>query len=107
MDIVGGFAAPAAFEGEVQRCQGRAPLDPLLSIGVFSRRSRLSMKALRLYHRLGLLTPAMSTLTPAIDAIESQLVIARLVVMLRRLDMPLAHVAEVVSAPGPLAVQSG
>ena len=28
--------------------------DPLLSIGVFSRRSRLSMKALRLYDRLGL-----------------------------------------------------
>ena len=27
--------------------------DPLLSIGVFGRRCRLSMKALRLYDRLG------------------------------------------------------
>ena len=33
-------------------------MDPLLSIGVFARRSRLSMKALRLYDRLGLLKPA-------------------------------------------------
>jgi DNA-binding transcriptional MerR regulator len=34
------------------------PSDRLLSIGVFARRSRLSMKALRLYDRRGLLTPA-------------------------------------------------
>ena len=31
--------------------------DRLLSISVFARRSRLSMKALRLYERQGLLTP--------------------------------------------------
>ena len=36
----------------------RAPSDSLLSIGVFARCSRLSMKALRLYDRRGLLTPA-------------------------------------------------
>jgi MerR family regulatory protein len=35
-----------------------APTDRLLSIGVFAQRSRLSMKALRLYERLGLLLPA-------------------------------------------------
>ena len=36
----------------------REPPDRLLSIGVFARRSRLSPKALRLYERLGMLTPA-------------------------------------------------
>jgi DNA-binding transcriptional MerR regulator len=78
--------------------------DELLSIGVFARRSRLSLKALRLYEQLGLLPPA------AVDESngyrryhESQLATARLVALLRRLDMPLAQVAEVVSAPGPEA----
>jgi DNA-binding transcriptional MerR regulator len=73
--------------------------DRLLSIGVFARRSRLSTKALRLYDRLGVLTPA------HVDQVsgyrryrESQLATARLVAMLRRLDMPLSQVAEVVSA---------
>jgi DNA-binding transcriptional MerR regulator len=72
-----------------------------LSIGVFARRSRLSTKALRLYDRLGVLTPA------HVDQVsgyrryrESQLATARLVAMLRRLDMPLSQVAEVVSAVG-------
>ncbi len=71
---------------------------------MFARRSRLSMKALRLYDRLGLLTPA------EVDERsgnrwyrESQLETARLVAMLRRLDMPLAVVGEVVSAPAAKA----
>ena len=75
-------------------------VDPLLTIGVFARRSRLSPKALRLYDRLGVLTPA------HVDADngyrryrESQLETARLVALLRRLDMPLTRVAEIVSAP--------
>jgi DNA-binding transcriptional MerR regulator len=75
--------------------------DRLLSIGVFARRSRLSTKALRLYDRLGVLMPA------HVDQVsgyrryrESQLATARLVAMLRRLDMPLSQVAEVVSAVG-------
>jgi DNA-binding transcriptional MerR regulator len=70
-----------------------------MSIGTFARRSRLSTKALRIYDRLGVLTPA------AVDGHngyrryrESQLGTARLVVSLRRLDMPLAQVAEVVAA---------
>jgi DNA-binding transcriptional MerR regulator len=73
----------------------------LLSIGVFARRSRLSTKALRLYDRLGVLMPA------HVDQVsgyrryrESQLATARLVAMLRRLDMPLSQVAEVISAVG-------
>ncbi len=84
----------------------RARRDPLLSIGVFSRRSRLSMKALRLYDRSGLLTPAdVDPDTGYRRYRESQLATARLVVMLRRLHMPLAHVAEVVSAPDPVAAE--
>lgn len=72
--------------------------DPLLGIGVFARRSRLSLKALRLYDRHGLLRPArVDPGTGYRQYRESQLETARLVVMLRRLDMPLARVAEVIS----------
>lgn len=72
-----------------------------MTIGEFSRRSRLSLKALRLYERLGLLPPV------AVDQRngyrryhESQLYTARLIVMLRLLDMPLPVVSKVVSASG-------
>lgn len=72
----------------------------LLGIGGFARRSQLSVKALRLYERLGLLRPA------EVDAAngyrryrEDQLADARLVALLRRLDMPLAVVARIVAAP--------
>jgi DNA-binding transcriptional MerR regulator len=76
--------------------------EPLLTIGVFARRSRLSLKALRLYDRLGLLTPAhVDEDTGYRRYRESQLETARLVALLRRLDMPLAQVSEVLSAPGP------
>lgn len=70
--------------------------DGMLSIGVFARRSRLSMKALRLYERLGLLQPArVDRGNGCRHYRESQLATARLIAMLRRLDMPLAQVAEV------------
>ncbi len=76
--------------------------DRLLSIGTFGRRARLSAKALRLYDRTGLLVPA------AIDPRtgyrryrESQLLRARLIVMMRRAGVPLAQVAAIVAAPGP------
>lgn len=76
--------------------------DTLLSTGAFARRSRLSMKALRLYQRQGILKPAhVDEVTGYRRYRESQLVTARLVAMLRRLEMPLAQVAEVVSASGP------
>ena len=78
----------------------KGSVDPLLSIGVFSRRSRLSMKALRLYDRKGLLTPAdVDPDTGYRRYRESQLRVARFIVMLRRLNMPLTEVEEVVSAP--------
>jgi DNA-binding transcriptional MerR regulator len=74
--------------------------DPLLSIGVFSHRSRLSVKALRLYDRLGVLTPAEVEPSSGYRRYRtSQLGTARLIAMLRRLDMPLNKVAEIVEAP--------
>jgi DNA-binding transcriptional MerR regulator len=84
----------------------KGPSDPLLSIGVFSRRSRLSMKALRLYDRKGLLTPAdVDPDTGYRRYRESQLTTARLVVMLRRLNVPLSEVAAIVSAPGAVGAE--
>ncbi|MBV8717434.1 MAG: MerR family transcriptional regulator [Chloroflexi bacterium] len=60
------------------------------------------MKALRLYARLGLLSPV------HVDEANgyrwyrsSQLATARLIGLLRRLDMPLSQVAEVIAAVGP------
>jgi DNA-binding transcriptional MerR regulator len=80
----------------------RGPADPLLTIGQFARRSRLSPKALRLYERLGVLTPAHVDPTNGYRRYrQSQLPAARLVALLRRLDMPLARVAEVIAAPVP------
>lgn len=78
----------------------------LLSIGAFARRARLSQKALRLYDRHGLLPP---------DHVDpgtgyryyraSRLGAARLIVWLRRLDMPLAEVGAVLAAPAPEAAR--
>jgi DNA-binding transcriptional MerR regulator len=75
-------------------------VDRLLTIGAFARRSRLSPKALRLYDRLGVLRPTHVDEDSGYRRYsESQLETARLVALLRRLDMPLAQVAEVVDAP--------
>jgi len=55
-----------------------------------------------LYERLGLLTPAHVDASSGYRRYrESQLAAGRLVAMLRRLDMPLPKVAEIVSAAGP------
>lgn len=75
--------------------------EELLTIGAFAARARLSAKALRLYDRLGLLTPT------RVDDVSGyryyradQAERARLVALLRRLDMPLALIAEIVDAGG-------
>jgi DNA-binding transcriptional MerR regulator/effector-binding domain-containing protein len=74
--------------------------DSLLSIGAFARRSRLSPKALRLYDRMGVLPPADVNPENGYRRYrESQLATARLISMLRRLDMPLAQVAELLATP--------
>ncbi|MGW7223003.1 MerR family transcriptional regulator [Streptomyces sp. NPDC054826] len=74
--------------------------EELLSIGAFAARARLSAKALRLYDRLGLLAPARVDDTTGYRFYRpGQVERARLVALLRRLDMPLARIAEVVDEP--------
>ncbi len=70
---------------------------PLLRVGEFLRRTRLSPKALRLYAAQGLLAPA------SVDPVSGyrswsadQVDRARLVVLLRQAGMPLARVRDVV-----------
>jgi len=85
---------------------GRDEVDRPLSPTAFARRSMLSPKALRLYERLGLLVP--DQVDPANGYrryLESQLRAARLIAMLRRLDMPLAEVAVVLAARPPLRAE--
>jgi DNA-binding transcriptional MerR regulator len=80
---------------------GRSVKDSHLTIGEFARRSMLSPKALRLYDQQGLLVP--SEIDPGNRYRryrESQLADARLIARLRRMDMPLATIGEVLrSAP--------
>ncbi|EPJ34765.1 hypothetical protein STAFG_8192 [Streptomyces afghaniensis 772] len=79
----------------------------LLTIGAFAARARLSAKALRLYDRLELLSPAhVDEATGYRYYRAGQVERARLVAMLRQLDMPLARIAEVVGAgDGPTAAE--
>ncbi|MFI1487184.1 MerR family transcriptional regulator [Streptomyces sp. NPDC020747] len=73
------------------------PAEGLLTIGAFAARARLSPKALRLYDRLGLLRPAHVDDTTGYRYYRvAQVERARLVFLLRGLDMPLARIAEVV-----------
>ncbi len=74
--------------------------EDLLTSGEFSRRSRLSPKALRLYEQQGLLVP--DEVDPASHYRRyrtGRLADARLILWLRRLDMPLADVARVLAVP--------
>jgi len=71
----------------------------LMTIGEFAERTRLSPKALRLYDRLGLVVPAHVDAASAYRRYaEDQVEPARLVGLLRRLDMPLAVIASVLRA---------
>ncbi|MBB5960312.1 DNA-binding transcriptional MerR regulator [Saccharothrix tamanrassetensis] len=87
--------------GDQSRDQSRERSgERLLGTGEFARRSRLSLKALRLYERQGVLKPA--TVDPANGYRryrEDQLSEARLVHSLRRLDMPLTVVSRITDAP--------
>ena len=90
--------------GWTPRGETAAGSDELLGIGAFARRARLSQKALRIYERLDLLAPAeVDDATGYRRYRESQLPAARLVALLRRLDMPLAEIREIVTAPPELA----
>ena len=77
----------------------------LLTIGAFARLTRLSPKALRLYDQLNLLAPAqVDPDTGYRWYAPEQLARARLVALLRQLDMPLARITAIIGlAPGELA----
>jgi DNA-binding transcriptional MerR regulator len=78
-----------------------------ISIGEFARRSRLSVKALHLYDKRRVLVPA------RVDDVSgyryydtAQLADARLIVMLRQLDLPLAAIRKLVACdPADAAIQ--
>ncbi|MEU1202560.1 MerR family transcriptional regulator [Streptomyces sp. NPDC005813] len=78
----------------------------LLTIGAFSKASRLSPKALRLYDELGLLTPArVDPVTGYRRYDPGQLDRARTVAWLRRLGMPLARIRHVCTLEPAAAAQ--
>ncbi|MFE0133598.1 MerR family transcriptional regulator [Streptomyces sp. NPDC059037] len=81
--------------------------DPLLTIGEFAARARLSPKALRLYDRLGLLAPAyVDGATGYRYYRTAQVEDARTVVLLRRLGMPLADITGIVGMDGEQAARA-
>jgi DNA-binding transcriptional MerR regulator len=69
-----------------------------ISIGEFARRARLSLKALRLYDELGVLRPSRVDQASGYRYYDAtQLEEARLVVMLRQLQLPLATIKELLA----------
>jgi len=69
-----------------------------ISIGEFARRSRLSLKALRLYDERGVLVPSRVDQASGYRYYETaQLDQARLVVMMRELQLPLAAIKELLA----------
>ncbi|MBE9479561.1 MAG: MerR family transcriptional regulator [Chloroflexi bacterium] len=74
--------------------------DDLMSIGQFAKASRLSLKALRLYDRKDLLKPhRIDVHTGYRYYDEGQLERARMILLLRSIDMPLDKIKEVLAAP--------
>jgi DNA-binding transcriptional MerR regulator len=77
-----------------------------LSIGPFARLTGLSLKAVRLYAQLGLLAPAyVDPATGYRYYTTDQLRPARLIGLLRRMDMPLSTIRQVVTA-SPAAAEA-
>jgi DNA-binding transcriptional MerR regulator len=74
--------------------------DDMLSIGSFARESGLSHKALRLYAGLGLLAPAhVDRFTGYRYYGREQLRSARLIRLMREMEMPLSDIRRVLAAP--------
>jgi DNA-binding transcriptional MerR regulator len=72
----------------------------LMTIGAFAERTRLSPKALRLYDQLGLLPPEQIEPSNAYRLYsEEQVERAQLIGLLRRLEMPLSIITEILSQP--------
>src|SRR6476620_5875050 len=85
------------MSGRQARRRGMCEVEEL-SIGEFARRSRLSVKALRLYDELGVLVPARVDEASRYRYYDvAQLEAARLVAMLRQLDVPLAAIRELLA----------
>lgn len=81
---------------------GLEEVDPLMPIGMFSRASLVSVKALRSYHEQGLLVPhSIDAETGYRSYRVSQLTDAAIIKRLRDLDVPLKDVTEVVRAREP------
>jgi len=77
------------------------PVTELLSSGEFSRRSRLSAKALRIYDQIGLLQPVYVDSSNGYRRYGvDQLRRARLIGMLRGIDMSLAEIGAVLADVG-------
>jgi DNA-binding transcriptional MerR regulator len=73
-----------------------------MAIGMFSRASQLSVKALRAYHEAGILVPARVDPGTGYRSYHStQLTDAAVILRLRALDLPLPRVREVVHARDP------
>jgi DNA-binding transcriptional MerR regulator len=84
----------------------REPSMGLVSIGEFSRLSRLSPKALRLYDELGLLRPDhVDAATGYRWYADTQLDQARVVALLRRIGVPLAQIRDILALDPTSAVE--
>jgi len=71
----------------------------MLTIGGFASAARLSLKAMRLYDQLGLLKPSYVDSASGYRYYHvDQLYIARLIRMMRQMDMPLATIRQVLAA---------
>ncbi len=78
--------------------------DHLLSIGAFARLTRLSLKALRLYDDLGLLAPARVDPASGYRSYHpAQVQRAERIALLRRLDLPLADIRDLLELQGRAA----
>jgi DNA-binding transcriptional MerR regulator len=78
--------------------------DDLMTIGRFARVSRLSVKALRLYARKGLLSPLHVDASSGYRYYDrSQLREARKILLLRRVGMPLEGIRKLLNSKGDVA----
>ena len=82
-------------------------MDPLMPIGVFARATRLSIRALRNYDRLGLLSPARVDPDSGYRRYAvGQFPRAGLIRRLRELEVPLSDIAEILAAQAPEEVHA-
>lgn len=77
-------------------------MEGLLSIGRFARLTNLTIKALRLYDELGLLRPAVVDFRTGFRSYRpAQAAVAERIRLLRSLEMPLAEIRALLTAPDP------